>query len=1162
LAGTTFRLIFTWQNDGGGGTNPPASVDDISLTSALPNTYYWVGATGSTWNTAANWNTAADGTGTARTTPIASDILIVDGAGTVAGAATTISVDLASFSIGQFKVTSNTVCTLESSTTTTRTITITGSTGDDFVIESGSALNLINSTKAIGFAFSGTGNTGNISGSYNASSNTSNVINANGGTGTVFTVSSTGVVNNGIVGSSGCLTGSVATLVFANGSNYTHSAFTSSNGLVPMATWGATSNISITGGTSSTSISNAPGQTFGNFTYNSGTSTGTMSLFTSNTTVIQGNLNVLASNTGKVRVLTTGTLTVNGNLNVSGGTVEVSNNTGTLNVLGDVNVSGGTFDIAFSSSPNLKVAGNFIQTAGNIIQTSATGTLDFNGINPQSLTLVSGSHGTNVINAKINNSAGVNLTSAFLIRNLTVTKGNLTGAGTLTYNGTNSILNYNGITGAQTANATEFPAVGGPSSLTINNTSTLPTNVVSIPFTRRLAGTTGVLTLTSGILDNSTYVLNISNTSAGAISGAGAASFVKGAVGRDLPANLLTGSTFLFPVGKSEYKPLELVNPITNAGGTVVAQAEVFDANCGGTLGTNMSSLNTDRYWNATITSGAANFTSTTVQVTEAGLTPNSGLASSATLTGAYNLVSTLTATATTIVSDVVTSLDYYVVGVKSVPMVYVSSTTTQASIASLLQNSIDQAVIGIQVVTANNSNPLDITKFTLNAFKTTNISDVSNAKIWYTGASSVFAATTQFGSTFVSPTLVNFDIVGTQTLVPGTNYFWLTFDIPLNAMAGDTVDAQCTNVTVAAVDHAPTVTAPAGYRLIILNAPTALVATAVNSAEIDLTWTKNSVGQDVIVATNPTSTFGTPANGTVYIAGNALPTAGTVIYKGPASGFNHTLLTASTAYYYKAWSVDANNYYSATGATATATTPCDVISTLPWTEGFEGIATVGTNVLPSCWAYSNVTSTNYSCSGTCNSNTAHSGTKFIGGTWSFDVWDFTPGFQLTAGTSYDISYWFKCTDAVVGYNVSLLYGAAQNIAGMTNTLNAETGLNISTWTLRKFTFIPSSSGVYYFGLHNVCPNSSPNGIAFDDFSLALTPTCPPPTALNATAVSTTSATLGWTAGGSEPTWHIEYGPTGFALGTGTKVYTSLNSATVNGLTPATVYDFYVKAVC
>jgi hypothetical protein len=53
LAGTTFRLIFTWQNDGGTvGTG--AAVDNINLTSALP-TLYTATAGGGLWSQPATW---------------------------------------------------------------------------------------------------------------------------------------------------------------------------------------------------------------------------------------------------------------------------------------------------------------------------------------------------------------------------------------------------------------------------------------------------------------------------------------------------------------------------------------------------------------------------------------------------------------------------------------------------------------------------------------------------------------------------------------------------------------------------------------------------------------------------------------------------------------------------------------------------------------------------------------------------------------------------------------------------------------------------------------------------------------------------------------------------------------------------------------------------
>lgn len=57
LAGTTFRLIFSWKNDGSGGLQPPASIDNISLTSEVPGTFISV-VTGN-WTTASTWDANA-----------------------------------------------------------------------------------------------------------------------------------------------------------------------------------------------------------------------------------------------------------------------------------------------------------------------------------------------------------------------------------------------------------------------------------------------------------------------------------------------------------------------------------------------------------------------------------------------------------------------------------------------------------------------------------------------------------------------------------------------------------------------------------------------------------------------------------------------------------------------------------------------------------------------------------------------------------------------------------------------------------------------------------------------------------------------------------------------------------------------------------------------
>ena len=71
--------------------------------------------------------------------------------------------------------------------------------------------------------------------------------------------------------------------------------------------------------------------------------------------------------------------------------------------------------------------------------------------------------------------------------------------------------------------------------------------------------------------------------------------------------------------------------------------------------------------------------------------------------------------------------------------------------------------------------------------------------------------------------------------------------------------------------------------------------------------------------------------------------------------------------------------------------------------------------------------------------------------------------------------------------------------------------------------------------------------------------------ALVATAVTFSSADLSWTAtpGSAAATYTVEYGPSGFALGTGTVISgITGTSATVTGLNDSTAYDAYVRSMC
>lgn len=81
---------------------------------------------------------------------------------------------------------------------------------------------------------------------------------------------------------------------------------------------------------------------------------------------------------------------------------------------------------------------------------------------------------------------------------------------------------------------------------------------------------------------------------------------------------------------------------------------------------------------------------------------------------------------------------------------------------------------------------------------------------------------------------------------------------------------------------------------------------------------------------------------------------------------------------------------------------------------------------------------------------------------------------------------------------------------------------------------------------------------------LALPVSCARPTALGATNATATSADLTWTASAGGTGIELEFGPQGYTLGMGTPLSGAnvVSPFTLMGLTPNTVYDYYVRTVC
>ena len=99
---------------------------------------------------------------------------------------------------------------------------------------------------------------------------------------------------------------------------------------------------------------------------------------------------------------------------------------------------------------------------------------------------------------------------------------------------------------------------------------------------------------------------------------------------------------------------------------------------------------------------------------------------------------------------------------------------------------------------------------------------------------------------------------------------------------------------------------------------------------------------------------------------------------------------------------------------------------------------------------------------------------------------------------------------------------------------------------------------------NNVTPCGTYSWGETEDYIVNITPvpTCPQPLNITMIDATNTTAALQWNNGGSETQWEIEYGVQGFIQGTGATTIVNSNPGTINGLTPNTFYEAYVRAIC
>ncbi len=316
---------------------------------------------------------------------------------------------------------------------------------------------------------------------------------------------------------------------------------------------------------------------------------------------------------------------------------------------------------------------------------------------------------------------------------------------------------------------------------------------------------------------------------------------------------------------------------------------------------------------------------------------------------------------------------------------------------------------------------------------------------------------------------------------------------------------------------------------------------------------------------------IGTPTSYSIYYSTTNTPPALTQTpTKSGISLTTETLtgLTPATDYYLWVRSVCSATDSSEWSIMKTFKTECVPVSSLPWTEGFEGVTAPAQGVLPNCWKSELEIGSGI---GTSNVNDSYrapkTGNNFLYTQWSSTVWAYTPSFNLTAGTSYDFSFYMMNKQGAAGFTMDVAYGTSQTSADMTNSLITGYAVSNTSYQQFKYSFTPPATGTYTFGIKSTCPTGTPWYLSFDDFKLEVSPNCGEPTNLSKANVSTTGSDISWDAPltGTPTSYSVYYSTTNTTptiTQAPSKSGISGTTTTLTGLSPATTYYLWVRSIC
>ena len=299
---------------------------------------------------------------------------------------------------------------------------------------------------------------------------------------------------------------------------------------------------------------------------------------------------------------------------------------------------------------------------------------------------------------------------------------------------------------------------------------------------------------------------------------------------------------------------------------------------------------------------------------------------------------------------------------------------------------------------------------------------------------------------------------------------------------------------------------------------------------------------------------------------------SGTMLTGVTSNPYTITGLTHSTGYDFYVRANCGGGDVSMFSTVCTAGTECLPISNLPFTENFDqypGSSTWGLafSNLPHCW--NNITTSDISSySGYpiiySSSSSALSGSNSL----QFDVSEnyddqiaILPQIDITTLPINTLQLSFDARNS--SNQLTIIVGVMTAPTDKTTFVPVDTlTTTLSAYKHYDIPFSHYTGSGSYIAIMAPKPTTGDNTGNIDNLVLDLLPSCIIPTDVNASNITPNSITISWTEMGTATSWNIEYGPIGFTQGHGTTVTVNSNSYSATGLTPSTGYDFYVRANC